>query len=58
MDNVFIVYACDDWDWSVDKTVLSVHASKEAAEKAKADYNRDHGGDHDWAIWEEWKVKK
>lgn len=56
MEKVYIVYACDDWDWSVDRCVLSVHLTKEGADKAKDKYNRDCGSEHDWAVVEEAKV--
>lgn len=54
---VYIVYACDNWDWSIDKSVLSIHQSKEGAEKAKSDYERDYGGEQDWATVEKKEVR-
>lgn len=53
MEKVYIVCQNDDLDWHVRTSILSVHATKEGAEKAKDSFNNENGTDQVWATVDE-----
>ncbi|EDT7600651.1 hypothetical protein GMM32_03965 [Salmonella enterica subsp. diarizonae] len=57
MEKVYIVCQNDDLEWHIRTIILSVHATKDGAEKAKESYNKNNGTDHMWATIEEKEVE-